>query len=170
MPAASPASSRAATVSCATFPSLSPAQRQLLEERLLEERARILRSLSRYDTLRQEDGGGAGRMPQHLAELGTETMQATIDGMLASQETRTLAEIDGALRRLYREPERFGLDEVTGEPIAFARLEILPWARRASAAVACPARIGGGVQPHGDAGEAGQVSTAARGAAVVAVR
>ena len=38
-------------------------------------------------------------------------------------------EIDGALERLYRDPKRFGVCERTGEPIPFARLDLIPWAR-----------------------------------------
>ena len=64
-----------------------------------------------------------------LAEAATEALEA----LLASRETFTLGEIDDALRRLYRHPERFGRDEVTGEPIAFARLDLIPWARRSAA-------------------------------------
>jgi RNA polymerase-binding transcription factor len=41
-----------------------------------------------------------------------------------------LVEIDEALRRLYRQPEGYGRDERTGDDIPFARLDIIPWARR----------------------------------------
>jgi len=43
----------------------------------------------------------------------------------------SLAEIDGALRRYYRNPSGFDVDERTSAPIAFERLDIIPWARRA---------------------------------------
>jgi len=43
--------------------------------------------------------------------------------------SRELEEIDAALERLYRTPERFGICEETGRPIPFERLEIIPWAR-----------------------------------------
>jgi RNA polymerase-binding transcription factor DksA len=110
---------------------LTAAQCELLERRLLEERRRVLRALERMGRLDAESGATeGGRMPTHLAELGSETMQDTIDGVLSAHESRTLAEIDAALRRLYQHPDRFGLDEVTGEPIPFARLDILPWATR----------------------------------------
>lgn len=113
---------------------LSPAQQQLLERILLEERDRIRRILARRRRLRAtdvEDEAGVNRAPNHLAELGSETMQQTLDGALATRETATLAQIDAALRRLYRRPDRFGVDDVTGEPIPFERLEVIPWARHA---------------------------------------
>jgi RNA polymerase-binding transcription factor DksA len=53
---------------------------------------------------------------------------------MASRDTNNLNEIDEALRRLIERPEEFGKDEVTGEDIPFARLEIIPWARRGAAA------------------------------------
>ena len=112
-------------------------QRTHLEHRLLEERARALRTLDRCGRIRLTDAGDEApqaRMPDHMAELGSETAQETIDAALASRETAALREIDAALSRLYREPSRFGVDEVTGEPIPFERLDIIPWARRAPAA------------------------------------
>ena len=109
---------------------LTPDERAQLERRLLDERRRVLRAFARLGRPSGEhDAGTGGRMPTHLAELGSETMQATIDGALSAHESRTLAEIDAALRRLYQHPDRFGLDERTGEPIPFARLDIIPWAR-----------------------------------------
>lgn len=113
---------------------LSHAQRLRLEQLLLEERTRIRRALSRRGWLRAveaEHEAGSNRMPQHMADLGTETMQETLDGALASRETYILTQIDAALRRLYRRPHEYGTDEATGEPIPFERLEVIPWARRA---------------------------------------
>src|SRR5688572_15716608 len=104
---------------------LTAAERQALERRLLEERRRALRTLERMGRLGDESGAtDGGGMPTHMAELGGEAAQEMVDGALSAHESRTLAEIDAALRRLYRHPERFGLDEETGEPIPFARLDI----------------------------------------------
>ena len=50
-------------------------------------------------------------------------MQESIDAVLASRDSRTLADSDDALRRFYRDPSRFGVDERTGAPIAFERSE-----------------------------------------------
>jgi RNA polymerase-binding transcription factor DksA len=54
-----------------------------------------------------------------------------LDAAFASRDSRILAEIDDALRRFYRDPGGFGVDEGTGAPIAFERLDIIPWTRRA---------------------------------------
>lgn len=114
--------------------SLSDAQRRHLERRLQEERARLQRDLDRsLDVQEQEDeqdrAGDVTKYPFHPADLGTDTMDAELE---VSNETRMsgeLAEIDAALDRLYRTPERFGICEETGRPIPFERLDIVPWAR-----------------------------------------
>jgi RNA polymerase-binding transcription factor DksA len=40
-----------------------------------------------------------------------------------------LEEIDEALERLYHRPDEYGRCEKTGEPIAYERLDLIPWAR-----------------------------------------
>ena len=46
---------------------------------------------------------------------------------VADQHNRTIAEIDRALRRL--ETGRYGVSEISGEPIYYERLSLIPWAR-----------------------------------------
>jgi RNA polymerase-binding transcription factor DksA len=108
-------------------------QRKHLEGRLLEERERVLRSLQRYEqdagVSEQDQDGDLSRVPLHLADEGTDTMQQELDASLATRDTQTLYEIDDALRRLYHDPGRFGRCERTGEEIPFERLDIIPWAR-----------------------------------------
>jgi DnaK suppressor protein len=114
--------------------SLSDAQRRHLERRLHEERARLQRDLNRSLAVQEQEdeqdrAGDLTKYPFHPADLGTDTMDAELD---VSNETRMsgeLAEIDAALDRLYRTPERFGICEETGRPIPFERLDIVPWAR-----------------------------------------
>jgi RNA polymerase-binding transcription factor len=108
-------------------------QRQHLEQRLLEERARVVEALDRYraqsrDTV-QEQTGNISSIPFHLADEGTDTMDEELDASEAARETAALAEIDDALRRLYQSPETFGRDEHTGREIPFERLDVIPWAR-----------------------------------------
>ncbi|HEX2718033.1 MAG TPA: hypothetical protein VHM67_10165 [Gemmatimonadaceae bacterium] len=113
---------------------LTESQRRHLERRLREERAEVMRSLGRYN---QEEGSESERdrtgeltaMPFHPADQGTETFDRELTGSLAARETEQLREIDEALRRLIETPDRFGLDERTGEDIPFERLDIIPWAR-----------------------------------------
>lgn len=113
---------------------LTDAQREQLERQLLEERARAQRALDRSmdghtDATEQARAGDMTTAPLHLADLGTDTMQAELDASNATRISRQLAEIDAALERLHRDPERFGICEDTGADIPFARLEVIPWAR-----------------------------------------
>ena len=107
-------------------------QRQHLEERLLQERARVNRALERLDeaaTISTASDGELTLYPLHLADQGTDTIEQEKSLMLLSQEGRRLGEIDEALRRLYKEPERYGTCDVCGSGIAFERLDVVPWAR-----------------------------------------
>ena len=119
---------------------LSKKRRQHLERRLLDERARAQRLLggsitehAREDE--QERTGDLTSMPLHPADLGTDTMQEELDASNATRISRELAEIDAALERLYKTPEKFGICEDTGKDIPFERLDIIPWARTCEQAV-----------------------------------
>jgi DnaK suppressor protein len=114
--------------------SLSKAKRKHLERRLLDERARAQRILggsitehAREDE--QERAGDLTSMPFHSADRGTDTMQGELDASNSTRISRELAEIDAALERLYKTPEKFGICEDTGADIPYERLEIIPWAR-----------------------------------------
>lgn len=114
--------------------SLTAAQRTQLEQRLREERARALQTLNRAEAGRsggtdQEVSGDLTKMPFHMADLGTDTMDAELDASNATRVSRELAQIDEALDRLYRTPERFGVCEDSGRDIPFERLVMIPWAR-----------------------------------------
>lgn len=113
---------------------LSAAQLKHFEKRLLEERTALQRELLRYTNAEaaddeQDQSGDLTKVPFHPADLGTDTINQEIDASNATRESAELAEIDAALDRLYQAPEKFGIDENTGKPIATERLEIIPWAR-----------------------------------------
>lgn len=110
---------------------LTDEQRQHLEERLREERERALAVIRRYDEGRSNpaEDGDLTNYPFHLADQGTDSFDQEMSVKLAERASRELDEIDAALQRLYENPERFGMSEVTGEPIPFERLDIIPWAR-----------------------------------------
>lgn len=113
---------------------LSKAKRQRLERRLLDERAQALRTLGQSvtemaDEDEQDRAGDLTSIPLHPADLGTDTMQEELDASNATRVSRELAEIDAALERLYKTPDKFGICEDTGRQIPFARLEMIPWAR-----------------------------------------
>jgi RNA polymerase-binding transcription factor DksA len=114
--------------------SLTPAQRTEIEHRLQQERARALQTLNRVEADRagsteQEDAGDLTKMPFHMADLGTDTMDAELDASNATRVSRELAQIDDALDRLYRAPDQFGVCETSGRDIPFERLVMIPWAR-----------------------------------------
>ena len=113
---------------------LTDTQRKHLERRLQEERTRALRLLDRSvgeheGEDEQDRSGDLTKVPFHFADLGTDTMQDELDASNASRISSELSEIDAALERLYRTPERFGVCEDTGRDIPFARLDVIPWAR-----------------------------------------
>lgn len=114
--------------------SLTKAQLDHLEKRLKEERARALGTLNRSldessGTTGRERSGDLSAVPTHLADLGTDMIDAEMDAANDDRVSAELAEINAALERLYRHPERFGISEATGKPIALERLDLIPWAR-----------------------------------------
>lgn len=104
-----------------------------LEERLLKERARALKEIGYYDeslSRSQEDSDGdISSYSFHMADQGTDAMEREKAFLFASKEGRFLYHIDQALRRLYQNPEEFGLCVECGDEIAFERLDALPHAR-----------------------------------------
>lgn len=114
--------------------SLTDAQRRHLERRLQEERAQLSRALDRSLAVQARDdeqdrAGDLSKVPFHLADLGTDSIDAEVETSNETRMSGELAEIDAALGRLYQTPERFGMCEETGRPIPFERLDLIPWAR-----------------------------------------
>ena len=103
------------------------------EKRLLTERSRIMGEMGHLESTllkvnpRDSAGDVSGGYSFHMADAGTDSMEREISFDIASKEGRLLREIDDALRRIYNGV--FGICEVSGKPIARARLEALPWAR-----------------------------------------
>ena len=64
---------------------------------------------------------------QHPADSGSETFEREKDLSILEQLEAELAELQAALERI--DAGTYGIDEVTGEPIAPERLEALPAAR-----------------------------------------
>jgi RNA polymerase-binding transcription factor DksA len=113
---------------------LSRDQRAHPERRLEEERLLLTRTLNRAvreetQADEQDRDGDLSTLPFHLADRGTDTMETELKASNATRMSRELAEIDAALDRLHRSPERFGICEDTGRPIPFERLDVIPWAR-----------------------------------------
>ena len=120
---------------------LTEKQRRHLERRLHNERERAVRDLNRLvgdlsDGTEQDRSSDLTKVPFHMADLGTDTIDTEIATSNAARESNELEEIDAALERLVKTPERFGICEDTGEKIPFERLEVIPWARTCSQAEA----------------------------------
>ena len=104
-----------------------------LQHRLLRERERALRSLGQFDELAKNSAESQDSdmysYSDHIADLGTDAMEREKMLLFASKEGRYLYRVEEALRRLYKEPEKFGFCHSCGRPIDFERLDALPHAR-----------------------------------------
>lgn len=112
---------------------LNKKQIEHLQKRLLRERERALRSLGQFDELAkqsaEQNDSDSYSYSDHMADLGTDAMEREKMLLFASKEGRYLYRVEEALRRLYKEPERFGICHNCGELIDYERLDALPHAR-----------------------------------------
>ena len=95
-----------------------------------QERVRGLIEGLREEGLDQEEAdqvGDLSHLPQHPADQGSEVFEREKDMAILEQLEREHAEIEAALQRL--DEGTYGIDEVTGDPIASERLEAFPIAR-----------------------------------------
>jgi len=117
----------------ATSKKLTKKQVDHLQQRLLRERDRALRSLGQYDELAKESAeqndSDSYSYSDHMADLGTDAMEREKMMLFASKEGRYLYRIEEALRRLYKDPDKFGTCHGCGNLIDFDRLDTLPHAR-----------------------------------------
>ena len=113
--------------------SLTKKQLKHLEKRLMEERARALRALGLFDEMtkadRESQDSDLSVYTDHMADQGTEAMEREKAALFATKEGRYLYRIEEALRRLYNDPEEFGLCHTCGSEVGFERLDALPHAR-----------------------------------------
>src|SRR5690606_27804508 len=111
---------------------LTKKQIEVLQQRLLRERERALRSLGQFDELAkqsaEQNDSDSYSYSDHMADLGTDAMEREKMLLFASKEGRYLYRVEDALRRLYKEPDTFGLCHSCGKLTAFERLEALPHA------------------------------------------
>lgn len=104
-----------------------------IEKRLLDERARALRSLGLFDEMakadRESGDSALSAYTDHMADQGTESMEREKAALFATKEGRYLYRLEEALRRLYNSPETFGSCHTCGTEVGFERLDALPHAR-----------------------------------------
>lgn len=112
---------------------MKKAERERIKERLLEERQDRIEVLAEIDERFQErleiGDDDLSKYPLHMADEGSDTMQEEKELLLAHKEGEQLLEIDDSLRRLYKEPETFGICQSCGQEIGVERLEMVPWAK-----------------------------------------
>jgi DnaK suppressor protein len=100
------------------------------KDRLLQLRDSLLDSMSGVakDTLRaRAEGSEASAFGMHQADAGSDAYDRDFALSLLSQEQDALYEIEEALKRI--DAGTYGVCEMSGEKIAQARLEALPFAR-----------------------------------------
>ena len=114
-------------------PVLTTEQLEHIEKRLLQERTKALRTLGLFDQRahrgRDSSDSDLAAYTDHMADQGTEAMEREKQALFATKEGRYLYRVEGALRRLYNDPDNFGRCHGTGKPISFERLDALPHAR-----------------------------------------
>jgi RNA polymerase-binding transcription factor DksA len=109
------------------------------KERLLQLRDNILDSMNGVakDTLRaRAEGSEASAFGMHQADAGSDAYDRDFALSLLTQEQDALYEIEEALKRI--DAGTYGTCEMSGKPIAHARLEAIPFARYT---VECQAQI-----------------------------
>jgi len=116
-----------------TSKKLTKKQLEHLQQRLIRERDRALRSLGQFDELAkqsaEQNDSDSYSYSDHMADLGTDAMEREKMLLFASKEGRYLYRVEEALRRLYKDPDNFGRCHSCGKPIDYERLDALPHAR-----------------------------------------
>jgi RNA polymerase-binding transcription factor DksA len=105
------------------------------EERLLEERSRIMKELGLFEdevmnSTQRDSAGDLSAYSLHMADLGTDAMQREKAFQLASRDGHLLQVVNEALRRIY--DGGFGLCTRCRQEINPDRLEAVPYARLCS--------------------------------------
>ena len=112
---------------------LKKKQRVHLEKRLLAERDRARKALGMFDQRTQADRDSSdsdmSSYTDHMADQGTEAQEREKAAAFATKEGRYLYRLEGALRRMYSDPDQFGVCHTCGLEVGFERLDALPHAR-----------------------------------------
>ena len=101
---------------------LTKPQLDELRQQLVRERDRIV------EVLRGAAPIAGDEAPTDVEETAQRATETTHAADVAERERRLLGEVEQALARIDR--GTFGVSEVTGQPIPFARLRAVPWTRR----------------------------------------
>ncbi len=100
---------------------------------LINKRRSLVGDVSQLeDEALKGNSGNLSHTPSHQAEQGSDSADQSLSLGLAAADRRLINEIDDALKRI--DEGKFGICEMTGEPIRAERLAELPWARYTIAA------------------------------------
>ncbi len=103
------------------------------EQRLLEERQKILREMGHFGESFQvnlkDSSGDLSAYSFHMADHATDSENQERAFQQMSKEGRLLYHVDEALRRLYGDGKNYGLCESCENPIEETRLDLVPHAR-----------------------------------------
>jgi len=112
---------------------LTKTQLKHIEKRLMDERAKALKALGLFDRIaklgRETMDSDLSVYTDHMADQGTEAMEREKAALFATKEGRYIYRLEEALRRLYNDPEVFGLCHTCGIEVGYERLDALPHAR-----------------------------------------
>jgi DnaK suppressor protein len=107
---------------------LTPTQLEVLASNLINKRHELAATL---DNLNQQIAMKEDCCLTDAAEAASLREEIARASGIADQHNQTVAEIDLALQRL--ETGSYGISEISGEPIPYERLLLIPWARTGSA-------------------------------------
>ena len=103
---------------------LKKKQIEELNKKLLEERSRIIRHLSDLKGEADLEVGGLGG---DAADIASSELSLAAIAKLGHREKKLLKLIEHALAKF--DDDSYGICELTGEEIPFARLQVSPWAK-----------------------------------------
>lgn len=111
-------------------PGLSPRTKERLEEKLLEEKARLVHQaeelVAEAEELAREREAGDTQFDEESGEGDTIAVERERDLLLSAQARHVVDEIDAALVRLKK--GTYGVCSYAGRRIPLERLEVIPWA------------------------------------------
>ena len=110
---------------------LSEKKLTYFENLLMKTRKRILKEIDFEEEMisrqQREASGDVSSYTYHMADQGTDAENREIAAFLATKEGAILADIDDALRKVYR--KTYGTCEVCEKRISEKRLKVVPYAR-----------------------------------------
>ena len=107
---------------------MNDSQRARFERQILAERKRLEQDLARVEGEPRAATGDRGRFADDAVRSSVGA-SAEDDRALMSHTARELAELDGALRRLREDPDRFGICLTCGKAIPAERMRLVPSSR-----------------------------------------